>query len=268
MTRFDNATTVTPVGDGHYTAELDAGYLIGAAVNGGYLMAVMQRAVLAAVEHPHAVSSSFNFLRPCTAGPVEVDVEPLKAGRTVTTARVTLRSGGLPAVAGTIVAGRLEPGAVPAYAAEPPDIPALDDCRGFDPRAGKDAGMAFADRVDLLFGPRSYRMLAGTDEDPVPELLGHVAASAADGGPVADLPAFLPLAVDALPPVVSTLDAWSWAPTVELTWHLRALPEPGPLGFHARADLVGDGWFDETVDLYDTKGRLVAQSRQLARVGR
>jgi hypothetical protein len=31
---------------------------------------------------------------------------------------------------------------------------------------------------------------------------------------------------------------------------------------------VGDNWFDETVDLWDTKGRLVAQSRQLARAGR
>lgn len=268
MTRFDDATTVTPLGEGRYATDLDAGYLIGKALNGGYLMAVMQRAVLAEVEHPHAVSSSFNFLRPCSAGPAEIEVDLRKAGRTVSTAHVTLRAAGQPAVTGTIVAGRLEPNAVPVYAAEPPTIPASDTCRPFDPRAGRDPGMAFVDRVDLRFGPRSLRMLAGKEPDPVPELLGHVGASAADGGPVTDTPAFLPLAVDAMPPVVSTLDTWNWAPTVELTWHLRSVPEPGPLGFHARAHLVGDGWFDETVDLYDAKSRLVAQSRQLARVGR
>ena len=35
-----------------------------------------------------------------------------------------------------------------------------------------------------------------------------------------------------------------------------------------RAQLVADGWFDEDVAVWDSTGRLVAQARQLARVGR
>jgi hypothetical protein len=36
----------------------------------------------------------------------------------------------------------------------------------------------------------------------------------------------------------------------------------------ARARLVAGGWFDEEAEVWDSAGRLVTQSRQLARVGR
>jgi hypothetical protein len=78
----------------------------------------------------------------------------------------------------------------------------------------------------------------------------------------------LALAVDALPPVVFGLGATGWAPTVELTWHMRGVPAPGPLQVAARCRHVSGGWFDEEAEVWDTAGRLVAQSRQLARVGR
>jgi len=78
----------------------------------------------------------------------------------------------------------------------------------------------------------------------------------------------LAMAVDGLPPVVFGLGATGWAPTVELTWHMRAVPVPGPLQVAARCRHVSGGWFDEEAEVWDASGRLVAQSRQLARVGR
>jgi hypothetical protein len=86
-----------------------------------------------------------------------------------------------------------------------------------------------------------------------------------DRAPDAYLLAF---AVDAMPPVVFGLGAIGWAPTVELTWHMRAVPAPGPLRMAARCRSVSGGWFDEESEVWDSAGRLVAQSRQLARVGR
>ncbi len=55
----------------------------------------------------------------------------------------------------------------------------------------------------------------------------------------------LAVAVDALPPVVFGLGAAGWAPTVELTWHMRRVPAPGLLRVAARCRLVSAGWFDE-----------------------
>jgi hypothetical protein len=78
----------------------------------------------------------------------------------------------------------------------------------------------------------------------------------------------LALAVDSLPPVVLNTGAHGWSPTVELTWHMRAVPAPGWLTLHGSGRLVSDGWFDEEVEVWDSAGRLVAQSRQIARAGR
>ncbi len=76
------------------------------------------------------------------------------------------------------------------------------------------------------------------------------------------------MAVDGLPPTVFGLGASGWAPTVELTWYMRAVPVPGPLRVAAWCRSVGGGWFDEEAEVWDEAGTLVAQSRQLARVGR
>ena len=76
------------------------------------------------------------------------------------------------------------------------------------------------------------------------------------------------MAVDALPPVVFNLGARGWAPTVELTWYMRAVPVPGDLRVATASQDVGGGWFDEESVVWDAAGRLVAQSRQIARLGR
>jgi hypothetical protein len=55
---------------------------------------------------------------------------------------------------------------------------------------------------------------------------------------------------------------------VELTWYMRAVPAPGVLRVAARCRHVSGGWFDEEAEVWDSAGRLVAQSRQLALVGR
>jgi hypothetical protein len=104
----------------------------------------------------------------------------------------------------------------------------------------------------------------GDGPSGVPEMRGYVSLRE-PREPDALLLAF---AVDALPPVVFGLGATGWAPTVELTWHMRGVPEPGPLAVASRCRHVSGGWFDEEAEVWDTAGRLVAQSRQLARVGR
>ena len=59
-----------------------------------------------------------------------------------------------------------------------------------------------------------------------------------------------------------------WAPTVELTVHIRGVPAPGPLRCSFRSRFVHDGLLDEDGEIWDSTGVLVAQSRQLALIPR
>jgi hypothetical protein len=115
----------------------------------------------------------------------------------------------------------------------------------------------------MLFDPA---VIGWVNDEPsgLPEMRGYFGLRE-DRDPDALL---LALAVDGLPPVVFGLGATGWAPTVELTMYMRMVPAPGPLRVAARCRHVSGGWFDEEAEVWDSAGNLVAQSRQIARVGR
>ena len=52
--------------------------------------------------------------------------------------------------------------------------------------------------------------------------------------------------------------------TLELTVHIRARPAPGALLGRVKTRHLRDGYHEEDLDLWDSKGTLVSQSRQLA----
>jgi len=282
MTIFDEATAVTRRADGRYDALPDARFAIVApggttpsAINGGALLATVMRAVLAESPQPHPVATSAHFLRVAAIAPAEVQVTWLKHGRTASTARGTLVQDGKVILDTTMTVGEV-PGAghVDGSVADgsltwtgpPPGFPAIEDCldlgkwRG---TTGPDGTSGYAAQVEVLMDPAT----SGWRRDEpsgLPEMRGYFRLR---DGQDPD-PYVLALALDGLPPVVFGLGATGWAPTVELTWHMRAVPCPGPLAVAARARHVSGGWFDEEAEVWDAAGRLVAQSRQLARVGR
>jgi acyl-coenzyme A thioesterase PaaI-like protein len=259
MGGFDEATAVRKAGDGRYSAVLDAGYGIGEALNGGYLMAVLARAALDASAHPHPVATATSFLRVASPGPAEIRVEPLKSGRTADVARLTLVQDDQAVVEALITSGVLDAGAEPDFTAAAVPIPPLGDCIGFGP---PESG-GFAAQVDMRYDPVTMGWLDGKPSGE-PEMRAHFRLRE----PYEPDAPLLALAVDALPPVVFNTGADGWAPTVELTWHMRAVPAPGWLTLYGSGRMVSGGWFDEEVEVRDSTGTLVAQSRQLARVGR
>ncbi len=258
MSGFGDATAVKRVGEGRYEAVLDSGYAIGEALNGGYVMAVLARAAVDASPHAHPVSTAANFHRVTRSGPAEVLVETRKTGRTAAAALVSLVQEGRPVVDALITTGTLDADAAPGWTGEqPPGLPPIEECTDQRPPAGE----GFADQVDMRFDRSTMGWLDGRPSGR-PEVRGWFRHR--DGHPFDAYS--LALAVDALPPVALNLGAQGWAPTVELTWHMRAVPAPGWLALHGTGRLLSDGWFDEEVEVWDSAGRLVAQSRQLARV--
>ena len=291
MTTFDDATAVRKRAEGRYEAQADPRFALVApgasaappAVNGGVLMATVLRAVLDEAPNPHPVATSANFLRVPRLGPAEVQLSWLKRGKTASTARAALVQDGEPVVDMTVTTGTVPDGSAGArpgpaegadgpgadaltWTGEPPAVPAIADCvdLGWWPgTAGAGGAAGFAAHVEVLLDP-AVTGWRGGEPSGVPEMRGYFALRE-PRDPDALLLAF---AVDALPPVVFGLGATGWAPTVELTWHMRAVPRPGPLRIATRCRHVSGGWFDEEAEVWDAAGRLVAQSRQLARVGR
>jgi acyl-coenzyme A thioesterase PaaI-like protein len=282
MSIFDEATAVRRSGPGRYQVRPDERFALVApggdtpsAVNGGVMVATLLRAVLDTSPHPYPVATSAHFLRVPRLEPGEVEVTWLKQGRTAATARaalvqdaqvvldVTVTTGSL--AVGPVLAGPMANGDL-AWTGDPPELPPIEECVNLGPwpgTVGPDGTAGYAAQVDLRLDPATTGWRRG-EPAGIPEMRGYFALRE-ERDPDAYL---LAVAVDALPPVVFGLGAAGWAPTVELTWHMRAVPEPGPLRVATRCRHVSGGWFDEEAEVWDAAGRLVAQGRQIARVGR
>jgi hypothetical protein len=263
---FDAATAVTGATDGEgiglYTGEIIDGWDIRGNANGGYLLAIAVRAMLQASGRPHPVSVTAHYLAPGRPGPVEARTEVVKVGRrftTVTCSLVTVEGREMLRVLGVfgdVRAGAAQPDFVHGA---PPDVPPFDRCV---PRSSASMGFAagFLDRLDVRLDPETAP-LESDERSGRAEVRGWFAF--ADGRPPD--PLSLVLAADGFPPAVFHLELPSgWVPTVELTVHVRDVPAPGPLRAVFRTRFVTNGMFEEDSELWDSAGRLVAMSRQLA----
>ncbi len=287
MSLFDEATAIRPAGPGRYQVRPDERFAIVApgnatpsAVNGGVMVATMLRAVLDSSPLPYPLATSAHFLRVPLLEPGEVEVTWLKQGKTAATARAALVQDSQIVLDATVTTGSLPaelpptdpPPAHPLengdlhWTSEPPKMPPIEECVNLGPwrgTVGADGVAGYAAQVDLRMDPATTGWRRG-EPSGIPEMRGYFGLRD-QRDPDAYL---LAVAVDALPPVVFGLGALGWAPTVELTWHMRAVPAPGPLQVVARCRHVSGGWFDGEAEVWDAAGRLVAQGRQLARVGR
>jgi acyl-CoA thioesterase len=257
---FDLATAVRG-GPERWAAEVDGGWTIAGRPNGGYLLALVARAGVEAVGQPHPLAVSGHFLSPADPGPAEVEVRRLRAGRSLSTARVTLLQDGQARLEALVTAGRIDPKAAPGWsrADGPAGLAPVGDCLPGRPEMPGGQRANILDHLDLRLDPATAGWVAGRPARRL-DMRGWVRFS---DGRAADPLALLQM-VDALPPASFELGLPSWAPTVELTVYLRGIPAPGWLACVVRGQLWQGGWFDEEAEVWDSAGRLVAQSRQFA----
>ncbi|WP_345771701.1 thioesterase family protein [Geodermatophilus sabuli] len=264
---FDAATAVRPAADGGLTADLDPGWDVGPGIlNGGYLLAVTARAALAGSPHPHPVAVSASFLRATAPGPVTLTVLPGTAGRTVAHSSVVLAGAAGPTLTAQVTTAALTDER-PLYSACPPPaatpvehcLPATDD--GTHAHPMPEVGLRT--RVHTRLDPETAGWVRGEpSSDPVVRAWVRL-ADGREPDPLALL-----LFADVLPPTGWATGRFGWAPTVQLQALVRAVPAPGWCLVEARAGEVAGGWLDEDYRIWDATGRLVAQSRQLARTPR
>jgi hypothetical protein len=269
---FDRGIAVRRTSDGGYAGDLDGGWVVGGGVNGGYVLAVLGNAVAdltSELGHPDPFFVTAHFLTASRAGPATVHTRLVRNGGSLSTVAASLsqEQDGAEVERITVLAAygdltRLSDDV--RTTAEEPDLPPRDQCVSTSSApAGFKKGAPLLDRFELLLDPASVGWARGE-----PSGRGMMQGWFRLNDERELDPRALLLAVDALPPVTFDLGIPGWAPTLELTVHVRAVPAPGWAKIrHATRNLAG-GYFEEDCEVWDSAGRLVAQSRQLARAPR
>lgn len=256
--KFGHDTAVSRSGE-QFTGKIYEGWDIGGNANGGYLMALGARA-MAESSCPHPVSVTAHFLSPGRVGPVTITPETVKKGRSFSTVRASMSGPERQVLEllGSFSALERVDGAV-IVDAEPPALPDPEDCvrvqpdeRGFPPPM-----MA---RVDMRLHPDDAGFGEGRASGQ-PLVRGWIRLL--DDEPV---DAFgLIFIADAFPPTIFNANLpVAWVPTLEMTTQIRGLPAPGWLRCKFSTRFINGGVLEEDGEIWDSSGRMVALSRQLA----
>lgn len=259
---FTESTAVTRSHDGLYEANLDKAWWVFRGPHGGYLTAIILRAITAAVDSPDRAIRSFttHFIAPPTEGPVQIVPKIERAGRSITYVSARLVQEGTTMATSLAALSRSWSGIDYDYAPAP-EIAPPDQCTP----TPSDSPMlpAFTRNFDVRWGigPFPY---SGEEDTTIGGWLRLIEPQVADAPAVACMldawaPAILPRATE---PVV--------APTIDITMHFRSplpldhAPEDGFHLFRMRSTLARDGLFEEDGELWAPDGTLIAQCRQLA----
>lgn len=263
-----------------FRAELSEQWAIGPKVHGGAMVALCANAARTAygADRLQPVAVSANFLSAPDPGPMRLETAIRKRGRRIGVVDVELVQGDRTAVHAVVTLGEperyahadRETGAPPASGSVPPPGPLLS--------ANPVVGLMAPEPPDHIAPIGAGHRLAGLahlgagcDIRPVLSTMGP-----ANGGkpPVLQMWArprgmapdalFALMCGDLSAPVTFAVDRTGWAPTVQLTAFLRALPADGWLRVVCTCVEIGQDWFDEDHTVVDSAGRIVVQSRQLA----
>jgi Thioesterase-like superfamily len=270
---FDAALSLTARAPGTYDAHLSDIWRIGNAINGGLLLSVMGAALRETCGeqgHPDPFSVSAYYLSASVEGPATVRTEVVRSGRTVTTAAARLtqqdeNGAEVERIRALATYGKLADLSDDVHVMEPlPDVPAPEECLSNRdmPETFLSAG-PFLRRLDVRMDPATAGWAVGT-----PARQGVIQAWVRMPDGRDPDPLMLLLAVDCLPPATFDFNHFGWVPTLELTAHVRGEPGPGWLFVRHRTRNYAGGLLEEDADVWDSTGRVVAQSRQLARAPR
>lgn len=252
------ASRIRPLGGSRFEGDIPAAWSGGLGPHGGFVAALILRALSAAVGDPARVPRALtvHFVARPDVAPAEIDVTVERSGRSLTSLSARLvqdgrvRATALAAFSAPRVASERAPATAPDY---PPaaEVPARDIAAAGAPE--------FFGRLDL--------------RPVVPSWVGSGLAET--GGWLGlrepepmDAPALAFLLDAWWPTVWGLLERPGGAPTIDYTVHFRReLPatEPGePLAARFSTRLVHDGFWEEDGELWSPCGELLAHSRQLA----
>lgn len=258
---FSEVTDLRPTGAGRFDAEVHPRWTIAGKPNGGYLLAMLGHAAIRMGVHDHVIAASAHYLHSPEPGPVEIDAEVLRAGRSASQIRARMSQGDRPCVEALFTASHLDGDTKPYWDRGLPEASRIgfEECVRLVPLLPDGKPVAIMEQIDLRLEADARGFTTGQPTGRG-ELRGWLALP---GGKAFD-PISLLFAIDSFPPATFDIAFSGWVPTLELTAYVRALPAAGPVRILHRAQLIEAQRVDEACFVWDSAGRLVAQGTQLA----
>ncbi|MCZ7526622.1 MAG: thioesterase family protein [Acidimicrobiia bacterium] len=264
---LERETAVVPVEGGAFEGAFGTGWIGDRGPHGGFVAAVMLRAMREAVADPQRrpVFLTASYLEPPRApAPYRVDVTVERQGRSVSVATARLVQEARPVALATATFSAARP-RVEFRDPEMPDVPPPEECppldfgeifgawrrlplnRRFEWRLAAGAPLAGGDRADTVGWARFV------EPQPVDHLLGAV---------LADI---------WMPSVLARVREPVMAPTLQLSvWYCAPLPPPGADGggdfvlCRFYSPVAAGGFVEEDGEVWSRDGQLLLRSRQLA----
>jgi len=262
-TRFDRDTAVRPLGDGAYEGRIDRGWWVVRGPNGGYVAAIVLRALMAEVEADRAPRSlTVHYTAPPEEGPVRIETRVERVGRSLSTVSARMRQGDR--VLALALGAFSKPRVGPSFDHAPrPEAPPPERCNPFQGLIEMNRRYEYRHALGALPGSGAAQaLIGGWIRSAEPRLAdAPLVAAITDAWPPA---CFAPLRPSEGPMPV---------PTIDLTIHFRRdLPLDGAASddFYLavfRSRFAEQGFVEEDGEVWSRDGRLLAQSRQLAVIG-
>jgi hypothetical protein len=254
---FDVDTAVERVADRTYRANLTDRWSTLRGPNGGYGLATCVRALAMELPFPDPVATAAFFHAAISPGPAEIRTELVRRGRNLATAQARLIQDDREVLRVLASFADLELAEGRTLELEaPPPVGDFGACVDLDP-GGAFPGSTLTDRFKYRVAEIHGWRLGQPSCDPTLEFAIDLAE------PRRIDPLALTLIADVCPRAVYELGEYMPL-TLQLTVHVRARPAPGALRGRVKTRHLRDGYHEEDLDLWDSSGTLVSQSRQLA----
>lgn len=262
--RFRTDTAVEALGAGRYAARVDPGWWIERGPNGGYIAALVLRAMSTELDDPGrpARSLTLHYLRPPREGDAELVVTIERAGRTLTNLSARFEQDGRLLALALAAFADARPG--PEFLDSP--MPAVPPAEEVVPLPEPPVTIPMRARYESRFavGPLPFSGSADAESGGWIRL----APDEVDQDEVVDQHLLAAFTDAWIPAVFSKVVGRLGVPTVDLTIHFRApglvVPADEWVLTRFRTRAAAEGFLEEDGEIWSPDGRLLAQSRQLA----
>jgi acyl-CoA thioesterase len=266
--QFQDAIEINKVSDSLYKIIPSEKFFVGNTPHGGYLMAIMHKALISSLPHSCAISSSIQYLDRAEPREIDIHVDVIRVSRGSSTGRVTIMQDNLVKCIYTGTCSDFEH--MKGYNGLATPIPLIfktidkKDFKNLDYDNVK-AGFtpAFVKQVECFVHPdHAWWDREISNEDAEARCSAYISLP----GGIPDQYA-ISFFSDILPPVVSNkYGPLGWVPTLTLTTHIRQMPKTEVLVLDFLAKDINNGYFEQDCNIWDLEGNLVASSRQLTRI--